>query len=182
MDIAPEGIEHAFEKASGFLLQSGSFYQVSGDRAREANVRLMLASVLLDYSTWRRRMIAERASNREQEQTFTDCTRLLDDAAEQCQQVLLGWQDQLEPPAKELKRAPQAPLRDLTAAAELDTMLYVAWLASFGFQCNGQSWLDWREAPSMLPTANERLQPTCANRCSIRLQILHFPGLSSSKR
>ncbi len=51
MDIAPEGIEHAFEKASGFLLQSRSFYQVSGDRAREANVRLMLASVLLDYST-----------------------------------------------------------------------------------------------------------------------------------
>jgi tetratricopeptide (TPR) repeat protein len=118
-DMASEGIEHAFQKATGFLLQSRSFYQVSGDRAREANVRLMLASVLLDFSTWRRRMIAERASDTEQRQTFMDCTRLLDDAAEQCQQVLLGWQDQLEHPPHPVDAINRVP-------TTLDTQLYVA--------------------------------------------------------
>jgi len=128
-DIAPERIERAFQRATSFLLQSRSFYQVSGDRAKEANDRLMLATVLLDFSTWRRRITPSinrgaTASNTEQRQTFMDCTRLLDDAAEQCQQVLLGWQDQLEHvapphPVDAINRVP-------TATAELDTLLYMA--------------------------------------------------------
>jgi tetratricopeptide (TPR) repeat protein len=169
-NISPEEIEHEFQRALSFYLQSRSFYQVSGDRLEEAFIRLMIASILLDLSTrQRRRMISsinkefpttadakevkgypqgtplQQASLRG---STVDCTRLLDDAAEQCQQVLLGWQDQLEHPshpvdAKEfpttadagllkdasqarLPRAPQASLRVPMATAELDTQLYVA--------------------------------------------------------
>jgi tetratricopeptide (TPR) repeat protein len=107
----PEQIEREFQKAISFLLQSKSFYQVIGDRLREANVCLLLASIFLDLSTWRLRMAHERARNAEKKESFTNCLALLDDAEEQCRQVLLGWQSPDE--------QAQTPL-------ELDTILYAA--------------------------------------------------------
>jgi transcriptional regulator with XRE-family HTH domain len=103
-DVTPERIEGEFQRAISYLLQSRSFYQVSDDRLGEAKVRLRLASVLLDLSAWRRRMASERARNTKKRPSFTDCAPLLNDAAEQCQQVLLAWQASSEhaevPPAE----------------------------------------------------------------------------------
>jgi tetratricopeptide (TPR) repeat protein len=112
--VTSEHIERELQKAASFLLQSRSFYHVSGDLLREANVRLILASIFLDLSIWRRRVAHERARDAEKvekKESFTNCLALLDDAEEQCRQVLLGWQspdEQTQPPL------------------ELDAILYAA--------------------------------------------------------
>jgi len=86
-----EQIEHEFQRARSFSLQGASFYQTSGDRLGEANARLMLVSHLLDWSRWRRRTFQAQARGAgEKHAAFATCQSLLEDAREQCRQVLLG--------------------------------------------------------------------------------------------
>ena len=108
----PEQIEHKFQRAMSFLLQSQNFYQVAGEHLREANVRLMLVSLLLDLSTWQRRMAHEKTRHTEKPETLTNCLALLNDAAEHCHHVLLGWQHPGE--------------RDEVPSPEIETSLYGA--------------------------------------------------------
>jgi tetratricopeptide (TPR) repeat protein len=108
----PEQIEHKFQRAMSFLLQSQNFYQVAGEHLKDANVRLMLVSLLLDLSTWQRRMAHERVRHREKQETLTNCLALLNDAAEHCHHVLLGWQHPGE--------------RDEVPSPEIETSLYGA--------------------------------------------------------
>lgn len=107
----PEQIEREFQKAISFLLQSRNFYQVAGEHLKEANVRLLLASLLLDMSTWRRRLAQERARKTEKQESLTNCLALLNEAAEHCRQVLLSWQE---------------PDERNEIPPELDSILYVA--------------------------------------------------------
>jgi len=81
-----------YERAISFLLQSRALYQASHDTGGVERVRLMQAMILLDYSAWQRRNIVERAKENE---TFPilNNTALLDDAEEQCYQVLMGQQE-----------------------------------------------------------------------------------------
>ena len=85
-------MEREFQRALSFLLQSRSVYQVSGDRAGEASARLTIAMVLLDFSTRQRQMQQEKADVPGR-RVVANCTALLNDAEEQCRQVLLACQD-----------------------------------------------------------------------------------------
>src|SRR6266516_1560392 len=103
-------MEREFQRALSFLLQSRSVYQVSGDRAGEISARLMLAMVLLDFSTRQRQMLQEKADTLGRH-AVANCTVLLNDAEEQCRQVLLACQD--------LAAGASVP-------ADLDATLYIA--------------------------------------------------------
>ncbi|MFL5658938.1 MAG: helix-turn-helix domain-containing protein [Ktedonobacteraceae bacterium] len=105
-----EEMEREFQRAVSFLLQARSVYQVSGDRGGEASARLTLAMALLDFSTRQRQMVQEKARAIGR-QTAANCTSLLNDAEEQCRQVLLGWQD---------------PASGANFSGDLDTTIYMA--------------------------------------------------------
>jgi tetratricopeptide (TPR) repeat protein len=102
-------LERQFQHAITFLVQSKSVYQVSGDQVGVATVRLTLAMVLLDFSTRRRQLAQVRAAGKK---LTTNCAILLDEAEEECRQVLLSWQE--------------ADSERGSAAGELETILYVA--------------------------------------------------------
>jgi transcriptional regulator with XRE-family HTH domain len=110
--LKAEQIEREFQRAISFLLQSRNFYQVAGESLKEANARLMLVSLLLDLSTWQRRMVHEKARHTEKQETLTNCLALLNDAEEHCHHVLLGWQHPGE--------------RDEVPAPEIESSLYGA--------------------------------------------------------
>ena len=103
-------MEREFQRALSLLLQSRSVYQVSGDRAGEASARLTLAMVLLDFSTRQRQMLQEKADTLGRH-AVANCTVLLNDAEEQCRQVLLACQD--------LAAGTSVP-------ADLDATIYIA--------------------------------------------------------
>ncbi len=90
--VTPEEIEVQFQRAIGFLVQSRSVCQVSYDRMGEAKARLALALTELDLSTQRRRL-AQESVQREGKQFAANYASFLDDAEEQCRQVLLILQD-----------------------------------------------------------------------------------------
>jgi tetratricopeptide (TPR) repeat protein len=102
--MTPEEIVHAFKHALSLLLQSRSFFQVSGNRLDEASISLTTVNMMLAFCRWQRRqMSSEYMRDREERSSFTDCTRFLDDAEERCQQLLLTWQNQhAEIPPNEL--------------------------------------------------------------------------------
>lgn len=106
-----EETEGEFQRAISFLLQGRTLYQVSGDRSGESSARLLQAMVLLDFSTRRRQIAQEKAS-----ETGTlpaiNCAALLDEAEEQCRQVLVTWEKSLTPSG--------------TPSAELEAILYGA--------------------------------------------------------
>src|SRR5437763_9514837 len=103
-------MERKFQRALSLLLQSRSVYQVSGDRAGEASARLTLAMVLLDFSTRQRQMLQEKADTLGR-LAVANCNVLLNDAEEQCRQVLLACQD--------LAAGTSVP-------ADLDATIYIA--------------------------------------------------------
>ncbi len=107
-----EQLEHDYQRASSFLHQGVSFSQVSGDRLGETNARLTLTSLLLDWGVWLRRTEHGRAGKSEKHPSWTPCATLLEDAAEQCRQVLLAWQG--------------ADQGDEAPPAELAPLLYMA--------------------------------------------------------
>lgn len=84
---SPDALERRYQHAFGYLIQSRSIYQISSDAKEEARVRLTLVMAILDLCTWRRRCIAGKAQ--QDGQGLVRVAGLLDDAAEQCRQVLM---------------------------------------------------------------------------------------------
>ena len=86
-----EEIERQYQRAISFLIQSRSVYQVSGDHQGEVTVRLTLALVLLDFTEWRRKTFNEKTDYGTRS-SLSVLNSLLQDAEEQCRQVLMKWQ------------------------------------------------------------------------------------------
>ena len=111
----PEEIDHDYRQARNYLHQGVGFYQACGDRLGEAHARLTLAALLFDWSVWQRRNwhgLADTSDAGERQPSGTPPTPLLDEAEEQCRQVLLAWRD--------------AGQGEQALPAELDAMLYTA--------------------------------------------------------
>lgn len=81
-----------FHKVRGFLIQSRSIAQACRAREGESNARLTLAMAELDFST-RRRQLAQRRVGASGNEHVPYQTSFLEDAEEQCRQILLNWQD-----------------------------------------------------------------------------------------
>ena len=93
-ELAPlplEEMERLFQRAITLAIQSRDVCQLSGDQKGEATARLLLAVTLLDLSTWRMQLIRVVG-----EALPTSYLTLLEDAEEQCRQVLLSCQDMLK--------------------------------------------------------------------------------------
>jgi len=90
-----EEIQAQYQQAIGFLVQSCSVYRVSNDLHGEALARLTLAQAELDLSSYRRQL-AKKQQEKEGKQITANCATLLDDAEEQCRQVLLAWHNPLD--------------------------------------------------------------------------------------
>ncbi len=103
-------MEREFQQAINFLIQARNIYQISGDRTRIASTRLVLATAELDFCTRQRQMQPDQAKATGRK-IATTCTSLLNDAEEQCHQVLLSWQNL---PSEE------------SIPTELDTIIYTA--------------------------------------------------------
>lgn len=97
-----DDIERAYQRAVGFLIQSRSVFQVTNDTHGEAQVRLTLAYILLDFSEYRWKMALEKVSSTGKP-TSMNCATLLDDAEDQCRQVLLSWQEARDNTEADLK-------------------------------------------------------------------------------
>ncbi len=108
---ALEEMEIQLQRAISFLVQSRSLCQVSYDHMGEARARLASALTELDMSTRKRFLAQEEIQGEGKEYTAT-CASLLDDAEEQCRQVLLGLQD--------------STVNSDTSSANVDVMIYLA--------------------------------------------------------
>jgi transcriptional regulator with XRE-family HTH domain len=84
--------EQLFQLALSFLLQARTLYQVSGDRLGESKVRLLHAMVLLDRCSLYREVILVNSQDTAAGKAI-QCATLLDEAEEQCRQILLTWHD-----------------------------------------------------------------------------------------
>ena len=71
-------------------MQSRTIYQASGDKLQESQARVAQVNTLLDISTWRRRL-AQSQTKKTGKIAYINNATLLDDAEEQCRQVLLRW-------------------------------------------------------------------------------------------
>ncbi len=97
---ATEEIEREFQRAISYYVQSRTLYQVSSDRLGEARARLSQTMVLLDLSTCRRQ-VAEEKARVTGRMPGINCATLLDEAEEQCRQILLAWEpDTVYPPTE----------------------------------------------------------------------------------
>jgi tetratricopeptide (TPR) repeat protein len=102
-----EEMERGFQRAMGFVVQSRSLSQLSGDYLGEATARLLLSVTELDFSTRHRQLVSTIGG------TFpASCLSLLEDAEEQCRQVLVSYQDTLK--------------HETASAAPHDATIYVA--------------------------------------------------------
>ena len=90
-----EEMEREFQRAIGFLLQSRTLYQVSGDKSGECNSRLFQALALIHLSN-RRKQYRLHSADGNGSSPFPYAPSTLDEAEEQCRQVLMNWQDQRE--------------------------------------------------------------------------------------
>lgn len=99
---AIEEIEREFQRAVSYYVQSRTLYQVSSDRLGEAEARLSQAMVLLDLST-RRRQVAEEKARVTGKMSTINCATLLDEAEEQCRQILLAWESDTVCPTTEVE-------------------------------------------------------------------------------
>ncbi len=84
--------EQLFQLALSFLLQARTLYQVSGDLLGESKVRLLHAMVLLDRCSLYREVILLNPQDIAAGKAVQYAT-LLDEAEEQCRQILLTWHD-----------------------------------------------------------------------------------------
>ncbi len=89
-NTAVDETEREFQRAISYFVQSRTLYQVSSDRFGEARARLSQTIVLLDLST-RRRQAAQQEANITGKMSIVNCASLLDEAEEQCRQILLAW-------------------------------------------------------------------------------------------
>lgn len=86
-DLAPlEEMERRFKRAIELTTQGRDLCRLSGDQKGEATARLLLAVAGLDLSAWRMQM--SRGGGATSPDSY-----LLEDAEEQCRQVLAFWQD-----------------------------------------------------------------------------------------
>lgn len=92
--LPQEQVERTFQHALSFLIQSRTLYQVSSDLRGVSLARLTQIMVLLDFCSWRLHLALERGKETGQPPLLHYGT-LLDEADEQCQQILLEWQDAL---------------------------------------------------------------------------------------
>ncbi len=97
-------IERGFQRATSYFVQSRTLYQVSSDRLGEAWARLSQSMVLLDFSM-RRRQAAQEKAQTTGTMPSINCTNLLDEAEEQCRQVLMGWEVETPYPTLEIEIA-----------------------------------------------------------------------------
>ena len=90
--FSSEEKERLLQRATSFLLQSRTLYQVSSNRMGESQARLLHTIILLGLCSLRRQVVMQRARG---EQTIHSlhCATLLDEAEEQCRQVLLNWNE-----------------------------------------------------------------------------------------
>ncbi len=88
--LSYEEKESQLQRARSFLLQSRTLYQVSSNRVGEAKARLLHALILLGLCSLRRQVALEQASTTQAVKSL-QCASLLDEAEEQCRQVLLSW-------------------------------------------------------------------------------------------
>lgn len=88
-------VEHFYQQALTYLLQSLTIVQMAGDTKETNNVCLMLATLKLDWSIWRARCYHQdkRASQPARGLGLTGLSSLLDEASEQCRQVLASLQE-----------------------------------------------------------------------------------------
>ena len=105
-----EAMEREFQRAGDFFVQSRILYQVSSDKIGEATTRLAFALAKLDCSTRRRQFADEKATN-DSIETSINSPSLLNEAEDQCRQVLLGQ---------------QYLLNDSSTSDEIDKLIYVA--------------------------------------------------------
>ncbi len=87
--LSYEEKEHQLQRAISFLLQSRTLYQVSSNRMGELQARLLHALILLALCALRRYVALEQSS-RTQPIKLLQCATILDEAEEQCRQVLLN--------------------------------------------------------------------------------------------
>lgn len=99
---AIDEIEREFQRAISYCVQSRTLYQVSSERIGEAKARLSQAMILLDLST-RRRQLAQEKVNTIGKIPPINYAVLLDDAEEQCRQILLGQEPDATYPAPEVE-------------------------------------------------------------------------------
>ena len=97
-----EEIEREFQRAVSYFVQSRTLFQVSSDRLGEAGSRLAQAMVLLDLGTQRRK-IAEAKARLTGKMPIINCATLLDEAEEQCRQILLAWKPTTTYPTAEVE-------------------------------------------------------------------------------
>jgi tetratricopeptide (TPR) repeat protein len=97
-----EEIEREFSRAVSYFVQSRTLYQVIHDRRGEASARLSQAMVLLDLSTHRWK-VAEAKAQRKSKVVGINCATLLDEAEEQCCQILLAFEPTTSYPSSEVE-------------------------------------------------------------------------------
>ena len=101
-NIAIQETEQEFQRAISYFLQSRMLYQVSSDRLGEAKARLSQAMVLLDLSSCRRQAARDKEKMTGR-MPLINTTTLLDEAEEQCRQILLGWEPDTKEPTTEVE-------------------------------------------------------------------------------
>ncbi len=101
-NAAVDEIEREFQRAISYFVQSRTLYQVGSDRFGEARARLSQAMVLLDLST-RRRQVAQERAKTTGTLPLINTASLLDEAEEQCRQVLLSWEPDTTYPVADLE-------------------------------------------------------------------------------
>ena len=89
---SPDIVENNFQRAISFLIQSRMVYQAGSDPKKECEARLTQALVLLDMSNWRRKLAQRQQKSADKNASLNvNYLSLLDDAVEQCRQVILRW-------------------------------------------------------------------------------------------
>lgn len=86
-----EQIEDRYQHASGYILQSLNLAQMGGNTPEMLHRRLALARIQVDWSTWRRRRLIRKEDSPSNAVLLAKLSSLLDDAYEQCRQVLMHW-------------------------------------------------------------------------------------------
>ena len=85
-------VDSSFQRAISFLVQSRMVYQAGGDAKKESEARLTQALILLDMSNWRRKLAQQQLEPADKTASLNvNYLSLLDDAVEQCRQVILRW-------------------------------------------------------------------------------------------
>lgn len=157
--VTEDEMEIIYRSAVSYLIQSRSVFQVTDDLMGETQVRMTLAFVLLDFCAQRKKF-GQTMAHDGQQLVAKKCASLLDDAEDQCRQVLLSWQKSRNSVVTDIERTDIiasactglihcAVQRALLAHAEgysetvgreISTALYICEQMLDGFKNPEQSW------------------------------------------